>query len=323
MSKEQPLVSIIIPTFNRSHLISETLDSVLAQTYQNWECIIVDDGSTDNTDEVVGAYVKKDPRIQFHKRPNTHKPGGNGARNYGFEVSKGEYLQWFDDDDIMLKKFLDEKINVFTEELAMVICSGYYWDEENKIKNKIGLNIESNLFQDYVVWRLHILTPSILFKKVFLADKLLFSDKISRGQETELFSRLFFQLPEASFTIINKPLFLYRQHIDTKSVKNKVYDFDFKESLAFINIENFKRSLIENDLEVVNYLYNELINLFFLGLEKKHYSNVEYILDNFTPHLRQKNRLLAFKFFLAGKVFLFLKTKSYRVRRYFKNFQFT
>ena len=69
-----PLVSIIIPTYNRAHLIGETLDSVLAQTYQNWECIIVDDGSSDNTDEVIGAYVEKDSRFKYYHRSDKDLP---------------------------------------------------------------------------------------------------------------------------------------------------------------------------------------------------------------------------------------------------------
>jgi glycosyltransferase involved in cell wall biosynthesis len=93
---DSPLVSIIIPTYNRAHLIGETLDSVLAQTYQNWECIVVDDGSSDNTDKVVGKYVQKDSRFKYYHRPDEHLPGGNGARNYGFKMSKGEYVNWFD-----------------------------------------------------------------------------------------------------------------------------------------------------------------------------------------------------------------------------------
>lgn len=94
--QKQALVSIIIPTYNRAHLIGETLDSVLAQTYTNWECIIVDDGSSDNTDEVVGAYVKKDNRFKYYHRPDEHLPGGNGARNFGFKMSQGEYVNWLD-----------------------------------------------------------------------------------------------------------------------------------------------------------------------------------------------------------------------------------
>ncbi len=68
---QQPLVSIIIPTYNRAHLIGETLDSVLAQTYQNWECIVVDDGSSDNTEEVVGSYGVNSHN-NFIKYPDYH-----------------------------------------------------------------------------------------------------------------------------------------------------------------------------------------------------------------------------------------------------------
>ncbi|TXE17118.1 glycosyltransferase family 2 protein [Psychroserpens burtonensis] len=86
MSKS-PLVSIIIPTFNRADLIGETLDSVLTQTYANWECLVGDDGSTDGTEEVLQNYVLKDIGFQYFKRPDTHLAGGNGARNYGFQFS--------------------------------------------------------------------------------------------------------------------------------------------------------------------------------------------------------------------------------------------
>jgi len=119
-----PLVSIIIPTFNRAHLIGETLDSIMAQTYTNWECIIVDDGSTDGTDKVMAEYIAKDPRFQYHHRPKDRLPGGNAARNYGFEVSKGEYVNWFDSDDIMLPSKLKVKIKHFekNKNLDVVFC---------------------------------------------------------------------------------------------------------------------------------------------------------------------------------------------------------
>ena len=77
---DQPLVSIIIPTYNRAHLIGETLDSVVAQTYLNWECIIVDDGSSDNTDEVVGKYVEKDPLLNHFKT------------NIVFTIGRGNFI---------------------------------------------------------------------------------------------------------------------------------------------------------------------------------------------------------------------------------------
>ncbi|WP_136669275.1 glycosyltransferase family A protein [Flavobacterium sp. H122] len=105
-----PLVSIIIPTYNRAHLISETLNSVLVQTYTNWECVIVDDGSIDNTESVVMDYVNKDARFQFHKRPENYKSGGNGARNYGAEMTSSNFLIFFDSDDLLVESALDERM---------------------------------------------------------------------------------------------------------------------------------------------------------------------------------------------------------------------
>jgi len=122
----EPLVSIIIPAFNRAGLIGETLDSVLTQTYSNWECIVVDDGSTDNTKEMVQQYVDKDSRFILVDRPDTHKPGGNGARNYGFEISKGEYIQWLDSDDLMDKHKLQEQINYLQKASKTTISFSAY-----------------------------------------------------------------------------------------------------------------------------------------------------------------------------------------------------
>src|SRR5690606_12284070 len=107
------LVSIIIPTFNRAHLISNTLNSVLNQTYTNWECIVVDDGSSDNTKEKVEKFLEKDKRFKFFQRPNDRLPGGNAARNFGFEQSKGTFIHWFDSDDLMHPDNIKVKVEQF------------------------------------------------------------------------------------------------------------------------------------------------------------------------------------------------------------------
>ena len=111
---QAPLVSIIIPTYNRAHLIGETLDSVLAQTYTNWECIVVDDGSADNTSTLLAEYCTKDSRFQYHHRPSDRPKGANACRNYGFELSKGEYVNWFDSDDLMKVNLLMVKVQILT-----------------------------------------------------------------------------------------------------------------------------------------------------------------------------------------------------------------
>ena len=107
---EKGLVSIIIPVFNRASLLPETLDSIVSQTYLNWECIIVDDGSTDSSLNVALGYAKKDNRFKVHSRPWFKKKGANSCRNYGFNLSNGEFIQWFDSDDLMYNSMLSQKI---------------------------------------------------------------------------------------------------------------------------------------------------------------------------------------------------------------------
>ena len=151
---KQALISIIIPTYNRAHLISETLDSVLAQTYPNWECIIVDDGSTDTTDEVVGEYVKKDSRFQYHHRPKDRKKGPCACRNYGFEFSKGEFIKWFDSDDIMYSELLEKQVGTFEEAIDCSVCKVAYYDFEKNITVKENTIYSSQLIEDYLVGRI-------------------------------------------------------------------------------------------------------------------------------------------------------------------------
>ena len=135
-----PLVSIIIPTYNRADLIKETLGSVQNQIYQNWECIVVDDGSEDDTEKILDKYINNDARIKYVKRPNNYLSGGNGARNYGFDLSEGEFVQWFDSDDIMNADFISSKIEVFDRhpEIQSVICRFSFFDGFKETPNQLG-----------------------------------------------------------------------------------------------------------------------------------------------------------------------------------------
>ncbi|HEA29140.1 MAG TPA: glycosyltransferase family 2 protein [Leeuwenhoekiella sp.] len=131
----QELVSIIIPTYNRAHLIGQTLDSVLDQTYTHWECIVVDDGSNDYTDELLELYTERDSRIKYHHRPADRLKGANACRNYGFELSKGAYIQWFDSDDLMLNSMLESRTSQLVKysKIDFVVSSMGLLDGINRI----------------------------------------------------------------------------------------------------------------------------------------------------------------------------------------------
>ena len=101
------LVSVIMPSFNTAKFISETIESVLAQTYANWELIIVDDCSTDNTDEVVKPFLT-DKRIKYLK--NKKNSGAAVSRNYALREAKGKWIAFLDSDDLWLPEKLEKQI---------------------------------------------------------------------------------------------------------------------------------------------------------------------------------------------------------------------
>jgi len=131
MSKH--LFSIIIPTYNRADFIVKTIQSVLNQTYNNFEVIVVDDGSTDNTSAVVKAI--KDKRIKYYQKDNAERAA---ARNYGIKKAKGDYITFLDSDDILYQKYLEEA-NLFIKKNKSVDIFHQLFE----IKNTDGELIQS------------------------------------------------------------------------------------------------------------------------------------------------------------------------------------
>lgn len=131
----EKLVSIITPTYNCAQFIARTLDSVQAQTYGNWEMIIVDDRSQDNTKEIVQAYMAKDPRIQYHLLPVNS--GAAVARTTAMELAKGQYMAFLDSDDIWMPQKLERQIQWMEENGYAFSCTAYEQiDEDDNLLNR-------------------------------------------------------------------------------------------------------------------------------------------------------------------------------------------
>ena len=317
---EQPLVSIIIPTYNRAHLIGETLDSVLAQTYTNWECIVIDDGSTDNTAEIVQNYLDTDPRFQYHTRPSTRSKGANTCRNYGFELSRGEFVNWFDDDDIMLEHFLQTKISNIDQKEILHICGGYQGTKDLKDLSVFQCKSES-LYKDYVLWNIQIFTPSVLFRMCFLENKNLFNTELHKAQEAEFLSRIFFTLPKCYYSITQEPLFIYRQHEQSKSQINRLeYNKKFKYSEAFFAVANILRAKRIRDVDLIEYFGNFLINACFRALEKSDKKTYHYIKWNIFFLLQPYSTKKAIEFLATVELLDIYFKSSYRLEKRWRQF---
>lgn len=187
-----PLVSIIIPVYNRASIIGATLNSILTQTYTNWQCIIVDDGSTDDTENIISKHIEKDSRIKFFKRPEQVLKGANSCRNYGFTLAKGDYINWFDSDDIMELNFLQEKVNAFTAECDAVVHRNNYanYNLTEFRDSKFTYDNGKSLFYNYAMERIELQTCCFMWKRSYLEDKMLFDETIMRYQDNEFHIRM-------------------------------------------------------------------------------------------------------------------------------------
>jgi glycosyltransferase involved in cell wall biosynthesis len=128
-----PLVSVIIPAYNAEAFIRFTLDSVLAQTYQNFEVIVVDDGSSDRTPEIVESYAQRDPRIRLLRQKNS---GVAAARNLAIQASKGVYVSPIDADDIWYPQKLEKQVHCIEnadQSVGLVYAWSVYINEDGEI----------------------------------------------------------------------------------------------------------------------------------------------------------------------------------------------
>ena len=216
----EQLVSIIIPTYNRYHIIRDTLNSIQKQTYSNWECIVVDDGSEDATEELMQDYIAKDNRFKFSKRPESMPKGANACRNYGFKLSKGEFINWFDSDDIMLPQKLELQIESLTKNQSApyCICQSFWFDRTTN--TSLGLRAKKitsdSRFEDYISGHNFWLTTAPLWRAEFInKHNLSFDETLHQSQEYD------FHIKALSinddYSIIEEPLVTIVRHDEALS----------------------------------------------------------------------------------------------------------
>jgi len=190
-------VSIIIPTFNRAVLLDETLQTVLEQTYLNWECIIVDDGSDEDTLDTIKDWCKKDNRFQWYKRPLNKQKGANACRNIGIEKSTGNYLIFLDSDDNIIPTCIENRISHATSSpetdgfiFSMVAIQG-----KGSVKNILNNDPDEGTSgkayaKKFLTYEIPFQTSNVLWKsKVFEVHEG-FDENLSRFQDVDLHTKL-------------------------------------------------------------------------------------------------------------------------------------
>lgn len=183
------MISIIIPTYNRANLICFTLESVIAQSYKDWECLVIDDYSTDDTKEVVQAYCSKDSRIKYLL--NQRKKGAQGARNTGILFSKGEYVQFFDSDDIMRPNLLQSLLNqLHASKADIATCFSRILNASNEQIGKFNWINEGNIFEGILKGEKYVDYNSALISREVLQKFGLTDEECPSFQEWDTHIRL-------------------------------------------------------------------------------------------------------------------------------------
>lgn len=332
MSDEK--VSVIMPTYNRGYKISKSIESVINQIYSNWELIVVDDYSTDNTREIIHDISQKDSRIKYLL--NGNKKGVSGARNFGIQNSNGTYIAFLDSDDTWYDYHLNQSIRILEKEGLFVAFS--LWDYKNSSKVyslretenfdiKLASALEKNNareLKDYYIFSNKFFLYSfhsefyctqintLVIKKEAIFEIGLFNEDLMLSEDDDLTTRIYKRF---SFCLLKRSSFIYSVGGD-----DSLYGYvDRNELLTVIKNEDYPKDFISqdllkklklkclNDIKLVSLKANYLMNSLSLTESKKILSNLyEQLAYNcFTVGYihRRDNKLQALRFYIKSLVY--------------------
>lgn len=290
--KKEAFFSIIIPTYNRANFIKKTIESFLNQRYSNFEIIVVDDGSTDNTEDIVKS-IQSD-KLFYHKKENGERAK---ARNFGAKKANGDYLNFFDSDDIA-EPFHLEKANQLVEnnENVYFFALGYQWlnSSTNQIIHKVSY--PQNLNKFIAKGNVFACNPVFVKKNIFL--NFLFNEDrdLSGSEDYELWLRLAARYPiyfdntitssliehdERSVNEVNKEKLIKRLTLLSKYIQEdqevvKFYQHEMKnilaENLSYISLHlamgNYKKDSLSYLLKSIKTDISFIFRRRFLGIIK-------------------------------------------------------
>jgi len=245
-----PKVSIIIPTYNSAKFLPRAINSIINQTFQDFELIIVDDGSTDNSKEIITEYTNKDNRIKYYWEPNSGGPAK--PKNTNFKYVQGDYIAYLDSDDEWLPKKLEKQLAIFAkfpnQKIGLVSCGANIVNEKGKYLMTINAhnkkrNLSDLLIANYVFSNSGVIIPSAVIKDVGSRDE---SEDIGYYEDWDMWVRIMAR--GYIFKFIEEPLINYTIRTNNTS-KNIDKLKRAKQNVAFYN--KHKQLYKNNDIEYI------------------------------------------------------------------------
>ena len=264
-----PLISVIITCFNQEKQIIKTLQSVLSQTYKEWECIIIDDGSTDNSEGAIKAFIEDDSRFKYKYQANK---GVSAARNAGFKLASGNFVNFLDGDDTFLPDKLKEQIQVFKDnpEIAVCICDHQFYLEKEGVYKYFEFEKLTTKPLEQILYKWHngvaFPTHAALYKRSLWEDQEApFPEDYNHRCEDWVFNVLV-ALKDLNYYMLDKVLCNYHigaanftnnnKSLTTAAIKAALY---LKPKLPEQYQKDFIDTTIDNNLSM--YLESEKINI--------------------------------------------------------------
>ncbi|WP_337495103.1 glycosyltransferase family 2 protein, partial [[Ruminococcus] torques] len=243
-------ITIIMPVFNKEKYIRETIESVLNQTLNEFEFIIIDDGSTDKSGIISDVYARKDERIRVIHIPNG---GVSNARNIGLDMAEGEYITFIDADDRVTEGYLENLYDCITNSKADMVISGYkkVWEDSDKVEissmNILGLVEMDDILPYFAKWQKETGIFGYCWGKVFsreLCQGIYFDTSIRLAEDFDFYLKLYRRVKTIYFD--NKYNYLYLQEAQNSSVAKSDYEIDYVAQLKinlrykeFLELKNF------------------------------------------------------------------------------------
>lgn len=305
------IVSIVLPTYNGEKFIKYALDSIIAQTYSNWELIIVNDCSTDNTLEIVNEYAAKDNRIKVVTNDVNLKIAK--SLNKGFSLATGNYWTWTSDDNYYLPTAIEKMVNYLDEHPSdMMVYADYVKkDEVNNYEEKESLDISP-----LALLKQCVCGPCFLYRREVALAVGEYDYNIPLAQDYDYWMRMYLH---GNIAHLPESLYVYRFHKDCLSctatkqvgdedgiVKDKyeaIYAERFPETASYVKARSLlKKYELSGDVSVLISLENEYTKKFLYSQYKKKYKSLHN--HNFIKaiyHLGLIYRLKGFLFYLAQR----------------------
>ena len=305
----KPIVTIIMATYNRSQYIIESIKSIQNQTFNNWECLIIDDGGTDNTEKVLAPILYEDKRFSYLRRTDNYEKGLPGSRNYGLDLAKGDYIIFFDDDDIAhpqnLEICLEElsKDNIsFCRYIRRVFRGEFHYDFDLS-KDYTSFYIDKSDINKILRNELQCNSCAVMWtKECYVGHR--YTEHLKYAEEWEVYSRIITSVNKG--ISINKSLYYGRKH--EESITG---DFNNKNEASLKSYADAIHLVIA-DLNKKQMLNDEILRYFIqVSLDYKAYNLFERILHVLDYSFLKKIKWKIIYYHLPIRLFFYRLYKKY------------